>query len=43
MMGVQGGVALGWVFAAGVVPGFVCVGMVGGHARVVGMSQDGSV
>ena len=41
-MGVWGGVALGWVFAAGAVLGFVCVGMVGGHVRVVGASQEGS-
>ena len=37
----NGGVALGWVFTAGVVLGFVCVRMVRGHAGVVGMSQDG--
>ena len=40
-MGVQGGVALGWVFAAGVVLGFTHVRMVGGHVRVVRMSQEG--
>ena len=33
-----------WVmtFVVGVVLGFVCVGMVGGHAGVVRMSWDGS-
>ena len=36
------GVALGWVIVAGVVLGFVCVRMVGGHVGVVRMSQDGS-
>ena len=41
-MGVRGGVALGWVFAVGVVRGFVHVRMVRGHARVVGVSPDGS-
>ena len=40
MMGVRGCVALGWVFAVGVVLGFVCVGMVRGHVGVVGMSWD---
>ena len=33
---------LGWVFAAGVALGFMCIRMVRGHAGVVGMSQDGS-
>ena len=41
MMGVWGGVVLGWVFAVGAVLGFVCIGMVGGHVGVVRMSQDG--
>ena len=40
-MGVQGGVTLGWVFTVGAVLRFMCVGMVGGHVRVVGMGQDG--
>ena len=42
MMGVQGGVVLGRVFAVGVVLGFMCVRMVRGHAGVVRMSWDGS-
>ena len=42
MMGVPGGVALGWVFAVGAPLGFVCIGTVGGACGVVRMSQDGS-
>ena len=41
MLGVWGGMVLGWVFAVGAVLGFVCVGIVGGHVGVVGMSWDG--
>ena len=38
--GVGGGVALGWVFVAGAVLGFVCVRMVRGHVGVVRMSWE---
>ena len=40
MMGVWGGVALGWVFVVCGVLGFMCVGMVGGHVGVVRMGWD---
>ena len=36
MMGVWGGVALGWVFAVGAALGFMCIGMVRGACGVVG-------
>ena len=40
--GGMGGVAQGWVFIAGVALGFIHVGMVGGHAGMVRVSQNKS-
>ena len=39
MMGVQGGVTLGWVFAVGAALGFMCIRMVWGACGVVRMSR----